>query len=140
MDRRLSESLGLLASEITYQQRFIDPLPEPGVSGTARSKETVIERSEGQEAMVADGAKEPETDIISQQEQKQSGDDADEARQAIRREIETLPDVRGEMVDVVQGRIREGFYDRPEVLERIVDRLLNGSPDRETETDLRGEQ
>ena len=90
--------------------------------------------------MFADGSKEPETDIISHQEQMPTGDDVDEARRAIRREIESLPDVRGEMVDVVQQRIRDGFYDHPEVLEEIVDRLLHCSPDRKTDTHLRAEQ
>ena len=139
MDRRLSESLGQLATEITHRREFLDPLPEPGMVGAARSKETVIERSEGQEAMVVDGAKEPQGDVIPLQRPQPAGDDVEEARQAMRREVESLPDVRGEMVDVVQERIRDGYYDRPEILDKIVDRLLHCAPEAEEGPDRRGE-
>lgn len=47
-------------------------------------------------------------------------------RDALRREVERLPEVRRDRVRRARKRIRQGFYDRPEVLDEIVRRLLRG--------------
>ena len=38
--------------------------------------------------------------------------------------LEELPDVRPERVEEVRRRLREGFYDDPEVVEKVVDKIL----------------
>jgi len=44
----------------------------------------------------------------------------------IRDEFDRLPDTRTEKVRNVQQRIRESYYDRPDVVEEILRRLLMG--------------
>jgi len=69
-----------------------------------------------------------------------AGGSPDEDRRTIRSEIASLPDVRAEKVCEVQGRIRERFYERPEVLDEIVDRLLQYWPDKGPTGHPRGRQ
>ncbi len=47
-----------------------------------------------------------------------------ERRKKLREAIRRLPDVRKDKVRRARKRIQDGFYDRPEVLDAIVRRLL----------------
>jgi hypothetical protein len=38
--------------------------------------------------------------------------------------LSELPDIRPERVEEVRRRLREGFYDRPDVIEKVVDQIL----------------
>jgi hypothetical protein len=42
---------------------------------------------------------------------------------AARERLSDLPDVRPEKIRDAEKRIKEGFYDRPEVMSKIVDRF-----------------
>ena len=45
---------------------------------------------------------------------------------ALREELRILPDVRPAKVREARRRIRTGFYERPEVLDEIIRRMLSG--------------
>jgi hypothetical protein len=61
------------------------------------------------------------------------------ALKEIREEYRLLPDVRPAKVREARRRIRLGFYERPEVLDEIVRRILADERDPEDESDRGGE-
>jgi hypothetical protein len=62
----------------------------------------------------------------------------EEVRKLLRAELAALPEVRDEKIREVSRRIRDGFYDRPEVLTEVANRILNGFPAPDGEQNDRG--
>lgn len=48
------------------------------------------------------------------------------ADRALRDELEKLPGLRKEKIDMAMARIHSGFYSREEVLEKVAEQLLSG--------------
>ena len=67
------------------------------------------------------------------------GEGRSEEVAAIVEEIALLPEIRNERIESARRRIREGFYDRPEVLEEIARRLLHPDAPEEDESPRRGD-
>lgn len=144
LDRRLFESFQSLTDEISFRQ---SPSREPDDRSESDSHETADASSESGSNIISyedflrarkqrEQHLRDESDASgrSRDSTETSGESADEpvpapadireATEEIKEEVGSLPDIRADKVRSVQEKIRQGFYERPEILDEVVGNML----------------